>query len=161
MGSKQRTQRVGNPTLGTKQRNEGGLRVIVSCETWRTGRRGGMFMRGRRSRAESQMITGSPRKAPLFGADRLHGQRLTQRFTALWFCHSPTHRLSPRSCCIDKVISIRLSLLILLLLIPLTESLPSIPLPCYNTHPTNMQAAQQSWGSCSLPHQMPEHSLKD
>lgn len=37
MGSKQRTQRVGNPTLGTKQRNEGGLRVVVSCETWRTG----------------------------------------------------------------------------------------------------------------------------
>lgn len=53
-------------------------------------------MRGRRSRAESQMITGSSRKAPLFGADRLHGQRLTQCFTAQSFCWYPTHRLSPR-----------------------------------------------------------------
>lgn len=43
-------------------------------------------MRGRKSRAELQMITGASCKLPLFGADRLHGQRLTQRVTALRFC---------------------------------------------------------------------------
>lgn len=105
-------------------------------------------MRGRRSRAESQMIiTGSSRKAPLFGADRLHGQRLTHPFTALLFCPFITHRFSPRSslrrqAALDAFITDFAAFESLDIELSLSNSTIS-----RHNSSANMQAAQHSWGS--------------